>query len=302
VHDGVRRDSILNVIQNNAMPCLPVSELIVCGWDEVFILDRDTRKEGMPAKIWSWRAAGRSDLPGEHQALFNTTDECKPFDHGQKILITSSGGAVAYVDRQQDRVLFWGRPPNAHSADLLPGNRIAVAASHDPHGGGDRVLVFDLARPDQVLWSEPLAWAHGVVWDEARQILWTLGDDCIRIFKLVDWDTANPRLAVISSHPLPDTGGHDFYTVPDSPFLFVTTSRHVWLFDCDTKTFQPHPGLADKAGVKSVCQHPDTKQVVYVQGDGDYWWSEKLHFLAPDDVLHIPGEHFYKARWNVRIE
>jgi hypothetical protein len=30
------------------------TELIVCGWDEVFILDPDHPDKG---KLWSWRAA-----------------------------------------------------------------------------------------------------------------------------------------------------------------------------------------------------------------------------------------------------
>lgn len=27
------------------------------------------------------------------------------------------------------------------------------------------------------------------------------------------------------------------------------------------------------------------------------WWAERIHFLNPASVLHVPGEHFYKARW-----
>ena len=74
-------------------------ELIVCGWDEVFILDFDQWEQNRPQKIWTWKAAECTDLPDAFKTLFNTIDECKPFDQGRKILITSSGGAVALLDK-----------------------------------------------------------------------------------------------------------------------------------------------------------------------------------------------------------
>lgn len=122
----------------------PAREIVVCGWDEVFILDLNDRQTDAPRKIWSWRAKERRDLPDDFKSLFDSTDECKPFDAGRKILITSSGGAVALVDRAQDRVIF------------------------------------------------------------------------------------------------------------------------------------------------------------HVQAEGQSWWAERIRFLNPPDTLHVPGEHFYKARWNVR--
>lgn len=277
-------------------------ELIVCGWDEVFVLDLSSREQGRPQKVWRWKAAERADLPDAFKSLFNTTDECKPFDQGRKILITSSGGAVAYVDRQQDRVLFYGRAANAHSADLLPNNRIAVAASDDPEGKGDRLIVFDIEQPDQALWSEELPWGHGVVWDEQRQRLWALSNEDIRVYELKDWNTAAPKLVQVSTVVLPERGGHDLYPVPDTPYLSVTTGTHCWLFDRDTKTVLLHPELAEQAHVKSISQHPVTKQIVYVQAEGENWWAERLHFLNPEETFYFPDEHFYKARWNIRVE
>lgn len=138
---------------------VPAPELVVCGWDEVFVLKLEADK---PRRTWTWRAKERADLPADFKALFNTTDECKPFDGGSRVLITSSGGAVALVDRAKDRVLFYARAANAHSADLLPGGRVAVAASHHAGGNGDRLILFDLAKSDQELLSEELPWGHDV--------------------------------------------------------------------------------------------------------------------------------------------
>ncbi len=276
-------------------------ELIVCGWDEVFILDMADREASIPKKIWSWRAEGREDLPEAFWPMFATTDECKPFDEGKKLLITSSSGAVALLDRAGDRILFYARVANAHSADLLPNGRVAVAASHSPDGTGDRLIIFDLAQPDKELWSEELPWAHGAAWDEDRQLLWSLSGHDIRVFELRDWERSAPKLKKVATIRLPERGGHDFYPVPGTPYLGISTRRHCWWFDRDTKEVLLHPVMGEMKGVKSMSQHSESGQIVYVKGEDGHWWSENLYFLEGEDLVHVDSEHFYKARWNVQV-
>jgi hypothetical protein len=242
-------------------------ELVVCGWDEVFILSIDAGASTPPRRTWTWRAKGRADLPDVVEPLFRTTDECKPFEGGSKVLITSSGGAVALVDRTQDRVAFYGRASNAHSADLLPGGRVAVAASHDAAGKGDRLIVFDQARSDHELWSEELPWGHGAVWDEQRKVLWALADRDIRVYELSSWESTAPRLQRVGLIPLPEAGGHDLAAVPGTSSMSVATANKCWLFDRDSRTFRPHPQLGDKAKVKSISQLPAGGRLAYVQAE-----------------------------------
>jgi hypothetical protein len=282
-------------------------QLIVCGWDEVFIWALDAASGPCPKKIWTWRASQRRDLPPSLRDRFGTTDECKPVAQGRRILITSSGGAVAVDDRVEDRVLFYAHAPNAHSAELLPGQRLVVASSHVPEGTGDQLLVFDLAVSDQPCATAPLPWAHGVVWDSVRQRLYAIGQDDLRIYALENWSSTTPRLqpkatirgpvAEADSHEC----GHDLYAVPGTGLLSVTTNRATWFFDRDTEVFHPHPLLPDHVHVKSLCHHPDGA-VAYVQAEGEHWWAERIHLRHPDRVLCVPGEHFYKARWNVTVE
>lgn len=273
-----------------------VQQLVVCGWDEVFILDLAAGEGGRPRKVWTWRAKDRTDLPDAFKPLFGSTDECKPYDRGARVLITSSGGAAALVDRSSDRVLFYGRATNAHSADLLPNDRIAVAASHDAKGKGDRLILFAIGQPDVELWSDELPWGHGVVWDARRQLLWALADEDIRVYRLRDWQSSRPSLVRTATIPLPEGGGHDLQAVDDTR-MSVTTGNRCWLFDRDARTFSPHPQLGPEAKVKGISLHPVTGRIVYVQAEGKDWWAERLRFLNPADTFHVPGEHFYKARW-----
>ena len=278
--------------------CQP-GELILCGWDEVFILDVGALAGGNPEKLWSWRAKGRQDLPHHLSDTFHTTDECKPVDGGRRMLITSSGGGAALVDRRTGGVCFCARVENAHSGDLLPAGRVAIAASHAPAGGGDRLVVFDLRG--QELCSDELPWAHGVVWDEHRQLLWALSHIDIRAYRLQNRDSASPKLVRTAAFELPEGGGHDLYPVPGSAMLSVSTSERCWLFNRDGLDFQPHPDLADLPAVKSIAVHPATGQVAYIQAEGEHWWSESVHFLHPRRTLHLPGEHLYKARWDLEV-
>jgi hypothetical protein len=282
-------------------------QLIVCGWDEVFIWALNNGPAPCPRKLWTWRAHQRPDLPSDLWERFKTTDECKPVDQGRQILITSSGGAVALVDRASDRVLFYAHGGNAHSAEVLPRDRLVVACSHAADGSGDRLLLFNLAVSDQPCGSAALPWAHGVVWDSARQKLYALGMDDLRIYTLADWLSATPQLRQVAAlqWPVkgahPDECGHDLYPVPGTSLLSVTTNEATWCFDRDTEEFHRHPLLGDRGHVKSLCHHP-SGAVAYVQSEGQHWWAERILLCNPDGVLFVPGEHFYKARWNVAVE
>lgn len=140
--------------------------LVFCGWDEVFILDLSDAEKGNIDKLWSWRARDRKELPDAIRRSFGTTDECKPVDGGAKILISFSGGGCALVERPSGRVLWYASVPNAHSLELPPRDRAIVAGSVSPNG--NRLILYDLARPDRPVWESPLVSAHGVVWDEKR--------------------------------------------------------------------------------------------------------------------------------------
>ncbi len=269
--------------------------LVLCGWDEVFILDLSDAEKGKVDKLWSWRARDRKELPDAIRGSFGTTDDCKPVDGGAKVLISSSGGGCALVERPSGRVLWYASAPNAHSLELLPRDRVIVASSVSANG--NRLILYDLARPDRPVLETPLVSAHGVVWDEKRQSLWALGLKELRCYELANWSGDKPSLTMKASHPLPDGDGHDLQAVPRSNDLVVTTGPRVYLFDREERRFRLHPELADKANVKCVSVHPASGRTVFVQASGDQWWSDTIGLLAPAAQVRLPGERLYKARW-----
>jgi hypothetical protein len=269
--------------------------IILCGWDTVFVVDTSTTNT---KPIWTWTAKRCEQLPEPMRGTFATTDDCKPVDGGSRILISSSSGGCALVERPSGSVVWYAQVPNAHSLELLPRGRIVVASSVHPKG--NRLILFDLAQSDKPIWGTPLISAHGVVWDEGRQLLWALGLKELQSYELRDWEGDKPALAIKDSYPLPDGDGHDLQPVPGSNDLVVTTGPRVYFFDRDKREFRLHSDLGQKANVKSVSVHPATGQAAFIQASDKAWWSDTLGLLSPAGTIRLPGERLYKARWLVQ--
>ena len=275
---------------------LCADSLLVCGMEEVFEIDPDAAPSGPLRKLWSWRARDQKEISPDLAKRFRTTDDCKPVNNGQQILISSSGGGCALVDYPSGNVRWASLVPNAHSIELLPRGRIIVAGSI--HKDGNRLALFDSTPPSKdPLWSTPLPSGHGVVWDEERKSLWALGMSELRRYRLESWESATPSLQLEATHKTPDDNGHDLQPVPDSPDLVVTTGKSVFLFDRDRGEFRPHPSLRDRPHVKSVTIHPATGRTIFVQASDAHWWTDSLQTLDPAGTTPLTGEKIYKARW-----
>lgn len=273
-----------------------VERLIVCGGPEVFIIPADAERVAKKDRLWRWRAADSPEIPAEMHAQFRTTDECKPA--GESILITSSSGGVALIRRKDKKCLFYTSARNAHSACLLPRERVAVASSH----GGDEVLFFELGRSGArlaPLARQKLDGAHSVHWDADRNRLWALGTTELLLLE-VRGNEEKIEFVVEKKWELPTAGGHDLYPAADPGVLFITTISRVYRFDVKQGKFATQPTVADQRHVKSIDQHPQTKQIVYHQGTDDKaWWSDSVRFMDPDRTLRLPDERLYKVRWDI---
>jgi len=279
-----------------AMCCAPAAdELLVCGGPEVFLLDLNAAENGTVAKLWSWRASDRPELPAGIAGKFSSTDDCRPIADGKQVLISASSGACALVERPNGKVLWYAQVPNAHGVEWLPRNRIIAASS--THAAGNRLMLFDSTQSDHLLWETPLPSAHGVLWDAQRERLWALGHDELRCYALEAWAQAKPSLTLEATYPLPDSDGHDLSAVPQSDDLVVTTHAHVYLFGRNQRGFRPHPLLADHGLVKGVTIHPLSGRLVYVQADPTHWWGTSLHLLTPAGEVRLENERLYRPRW-----
>jgi hypothetical protein len=285
ISDIMPRSLVISLLL--AAQALAADSLLLCGGDEIFQIDPAANP---PAKLWTWRSKDHPGIPQDLRDTFRTTDECKPHDNGKRLLITSSGGGCAMLEFPSGKPLWWARATNAHSIEALPGGLIAVAASVGK--GGDKVLLFDEKVPMEALAEIPLPSAHGLVWDDARKILWALG-----FGELIACSVEGRRLAVKSRHKLPDPDGHDLRPVPASPELILSTHAGVWRFHRDDAVFRPDPDLQTRVAVKSVDIHPRSGRLAVIHPSGKTWWSDTLELLKPAAKHHMKGETLYKARW-----
>ena len=148
-----------------------------------------------------------------------------------------------------------------------------------------------------ILYKDSLYSGHGVIWDEKREVLWALGYDDLRTYRLVEWESSTPSLHLHEVYKIPGESGHDLQDFPGTENLIITEAGSVWIFNRETKTFSEFEELADKEHVKSVMVEPCSKQLVYIQADSGRSSSESIRFLHPDREITVPGRYFYKARW-----
>jgi hypothetical protein len=286
------------------VPAADPPRLIVCGAHEVFIISSKLDEPAEADRTWRWRAGDSPEIPAAMHTQFRTTDECKPA--GEHILITASSGGVALVRRQDKRCVFLASAKNAHSACLLPRERVAVASST----GGDELLIFSRASsgPDaQPIARLPLKGAHGALWDNGLSRLWAMGEKELLKVELGEKDDA-PQIVVEKRWPLVTDGGHDLAFARDSKSLLITTRFGVYRFEIAGEKFVPLgeakgadglAALAEHDSVKSVDEHPTTGAVVYHRATEKQWWSDTIRFAGSERTIRLAGERLYKVRWDV---
>jgi len=242
--------------------------------------------------VWEWKASdGEETWGAEFTPRFGTLDECKVVDGGKKLLVTASSGGVCLIDIASKKVLFHAAAENAHSAELLPGGRIAVALSLNPEGNA--IELYDIDSPGRRLFRDSLYSAHGAVWMPEAERLYVLGNE-IRAYALKDWDTSSPSLECTGVWKGPTRHGHDLSRISDHELLF-SNSRRAIIFDIRDTSFTRFPLLEDTPGVKSVNYDPASGQLIYTRGEIN-WWTHHVYSLQPDWHLTIDSINVYKVR------
>jgi hypothetical protein len=264
--------------------------VLACGWDELFIADISLQ---VPQKIWTWKGEESEGMPAYMRNKFLTTDECKPYNRGKQILVTSSGGGVALIEQATGNTLFYASVPNAHSAELLPGGLIVAAASYSIEG--NRINLYTADNSNIVVASDSLYGAHGLLWDSRGELLWALGEIELRSYEITKGST--PSFHLIDSYMLPESGGHDLTSTDNRDILCLTTSESVWHFNSGSGEFTLHPLIGTEQRVKSVSYNSISDEIIYVKATEESWWAYYIRFAGSNRVVYLPGEKLYKVRW-----
>jgi hypothetical protein len=266
--------------------------ILACGQDRVLMIDAATSDGEKINVVWQWQVADLdTQAPGVYQRYLPPVNDCKPVDGNSKILVTGGRGVVM-IERATKKCLFYACTPNSHSAELLPGNRIAVALSVAE--GGNSLRLYDAGKPDRILYGDSLYSGHGVVWLDGRRRLYALGFDELREYSLKDWQTDTPALQPERKWTLPGESGHDLSPVSKDRLL-VTCHESVYLFDIAKETFLPFEPLSGVPDVKSVnCNEPGGR-LIYTRAE-ESWWTFHIYQKQPDKTLTLPDIRLYKVR------
>ena len=263
--------------------------VLVCGDSKVLLVDHTELQDSIPDIIWSWDAHLADDLPDIYRTqMFNSVDDCKPIRNGSQIMVSSSSGGVAIVNMEDKRVLFHAEVPNAHSIEILPGDKLVAAASTAQKG--NRLMLFSIDNAAE-LFSDSLYSAHGVVWDEKRNSLFALGYDVLREYKMAD----EYKLVLEREWKIPGISGHDLQMAQGGNKLLITENTGAWIFDLTDQQFSKIDGFPDAERMKSLNQNSRGEYVYTVPEES--WWTYRVRFFNPPGVLLFPGMRVYKARW-----
>ncbi len=196
--------------------------------------------------IWNWKPTDSSVAP-EHYAWFSNPSDAKVVYGGKYVLMSASGGACALIRIADKKIMFYAKAGhNPHSAELLPDGNIICAASD-----GNCLTVFKtdtVSFPDRVIQRSFFCdFAHNVVWDKKRALLWTADKNKIRSFKY-SFSNNTPALQPVDSLKFEDESGHDLFPVPGQDALFFTSQNKTWNFGIQNKMLKGNsilqiPGL-----------------------------------------------------------
>lgn len=263
---------------------------MVCGDSRVLIVDYTKSHDSIPEIVWIWDAHLAKDLPEDFRTKkFNTMDDCKAISNGKQILVSSSSGAIAILNVADKKVVFYAEVPNAHSIELLPGNLLAAASS--THVKGNKVMLFDIGKPGNVLFTDSLYSAHGLVWNEKRKSLFALGYDVLREYGLI----SKGSLALKAHWKIPGIGGHELRPAVDDDHLFVTEHEGAWLFDLRAHQFKKIEGFHDAENIKSLGKDRSGQYIFTIPEES--WWTFHVRFFQPERSFVFPDLKVYKARW-----
>ena len=251
------------------------TELVICGDNMVYMIRPEEGVDFRSSVFWSLDVKTISSVLQIEKSRCDHVDECKIVDGGTKLLATSSYGFAFLMDIATKEVIWCtNNCPNAHTAVLLPGNRVAVAASTGNSASHNNVLVYDLGQGSREVCRYALKGAHGLVWDEARQRLYAAGMHSTKdgygallTLSLKDWESESPSLKLekeVFTNKY-TTAFHDLQPVDAN--RLVVACRSAWFYNVNSGTLTEIPHFSQYQKIKSLNYNVSTGQCWYTAAD-----------------------------------
>lgn len=243
--------------------------------------------------IWEWGAKD-GGIRSQDVKWFNAPSDAKLVYDGKYILMNASLGGVALIRVADKRTMFYAYAGgNTHSAEILPDGNIITASST-----GNYLMVFHTSAthfPDGVYSKKIyLPFAHNVVWDKNRKLLWSAAKDKLYSLKY-NFDCEHPDLAIIDSISLPQTDAHDLFPMYGKDSLWLTTANGVFKIAPSTKKIVPFESDYTQ-NIKSISSGPEGFPVIEMLPK-EKWWTDEVLDRNGKCIFKEAGLKMYKVRW-----
>lgn len=242
--------------------------------------------------IWNWKAS-ESVIPPEQYAWFTNPSDAKVVYNGNYVLMCASGGGCALIRLADKKIMFYAKAGhNPHSIELLPDGNIVCAAST-----GNCLTIFKtdtLHFPNQLIQHSFFCdFAHNVVWDKKRNLLWTGDMNKIRSFRY-RFSNNEAKLEAVDSLKFDDESGHDLFPVPGKDELYFTANTKAWILDI--RNLKLNEIKTNYRSIKSISTQSKGKTPIICLPK-EQWWTDELIDLNGKSIVRIPNFKIYKARW-----
>ena len=233
--------------------------------------------------------------------------------HGDVALFVSGNRYGCMVSYPEGKVVWSteAAASNPHSIELLPNGVVAIASSD---GGEVRFFTTEDRTSKAPKAKTQLYDAHGVLWDEEREVLWAIGGNSLAAYRV---SLNNDGSVTVTedkelSATIPTGGAHDLAPVyGDKNALWITTGAYVYRYNKTEKTFTvDYNGnqVINCSGVKGIGNFQDGS-TVFIYPDGAYQsWTSKSMYLwknGTEEKITVTSEDgdFYKVRvWDTRYQ
>lgn len=158
--------------------------------------------------------------------------------NGKTVLLAAYGGTCArMIDYETGEDIFStnAAAQNPHAAEILPCGVLAVASST-----GAQVRFFNVKSGKAEMLAIDYPDAHGLLYDPQNDVLWAVGTNLLKAYKVSLADDGTPVAAEQAelAAKIPTGGAHDLQPVcGDTDRLWITTSSAVYQYSKSKKEF-----------------------------------------------------------------